>query len=51
MQRAQVIDEADTMFAEGWGGEIGDILVPLRSKPSPASVVLVSATMTKVLFL
>lgn len=44
----QVVDEADTMFAEGWGAELGQILTPLRNKPDPARVLLVSATMTKV---
>ncbi|KAL6757569.1 P-loop containing nucleoside triphosphate hydrolase protein [Haematococcus lacustris] len=42
-----VIDEADTIFAEGWGQELGEILTPLRAKTNPASVMLVSATMTK----
>ncbi|MEW5302928.1 MAG: hypothetical protein WDW36_005665 [Sanguina aurantia] len=42
-----VIDEADTMFAQGWGEEVQRILEPLSSKPIPAQVVLVSATMTK----
>lgn len=44
----QVIDEADTMFAEGWGTEISEILRPLRAKPDPTRVILVSATLTKV---
>jgi hypothetical protein len=44
----QVVDEADTIFAEGWGEELGQVLGPLRAKAEPASVVLVSATMTKV---
>jgi superfamily II DNA/RNA helicase len=44
----QVVDEADTIFAEGWGEELGQVLGPLRAKADPASVVLVSATMTKV---
>lgn len=44
----QVVDEADTMFAEGWGAELGELLKPLRAKEEPAHVVLVSATMTKV---
>lgn len=45
---SQVIDEADTIFAEGWGEELEKILGPLRAKPEPTNVVLVSATMTKV---
>lgn len=48
VRRLQVIDEADTMFAQGWGEEVQRILEPLSSKPIPAQIVLVSATMTKV---
>jgi len=43
-----VVDEADTIFAEGWGTELGDILKPLKSKPTPVQTILVSATMAKV---
>ncbi len=35
------------MFEQGWGGEVADILRPLRTKPDPAHVLLVSATLTK----
>ncbi|GIL63481.1 hypothetical protein Vafri_17533 [Volvox africanus] len=42
-----VVDEADTVFGQGWGEEVAAILAPLRSKPDPAHVLLVSATITK----
>jgi len=45
--RHLVVDEADTIFAEGWGTELEDILKPLRSRPTPLQTILVSATMAK----
>lgn len=42
-----VIDEADTMFDQGFGAEVEHLLSALKSKPQPAQVILVSATMTK----
>ncbi|KAG2501843.1 hypothetical protein HYH03_000341 [Edaphochlamys debaryana] len=42
-----VIDEADTVFEQGWGAEVAQILAPLRSKPGGCHVLLVSATLTK----
>lgn len=42
-----VIDEADTVFSQGWGPEVAQILKPLREKPDPAHVLMVSATLTK----
>ncbi|GLC43306.1 hypothetical protein PLESTB_001342500 [Pleodorina starrii] len=42
-----VVDEADTVFGQGWGEEVAKILAPLRAKPDPAHVLLVSATLTK----
>ncbi|EFJ43504.1 hypothetical protein VOLCADRAFT_121417 [Volvox carteri f. nagariensis] len=35
-----VVDEADTVFGQGWGEEVAAILAPLRSKPDPAHVLL-----------
>lgn len=46
-----VLDEADTMFDKGFGPEVRAVLQPLRSKPNPARVVLVVATLSKVGFL
>jgi superfamily II DNA/RNA helicase len=45
---AVVLDEADTMFDAGFGPEVRAVLGPLRSKPDPARVVLVVATLSKV---
>ncbi|KAF8072921.1 DEAD-box ATP-dependent RNA helicase 39 [Scenedesmus sp. PABB004] len=42
-----VIDEADTMFDQGFGEDVGALLGILRAKAAPAQAVLVSATMTK----
>ncbi|KAI3431312.1 hypothetical protein D9Q98_004370 [Chlorella vulgaris] len=42
-----VLDEADTMFDRGFGPEVKAILAAVRSKPSPARCVLVSATLSK----
>ena len=42
-----VLDEADTMLDRGFGVEVQAVLKAVRSKPIPARVVLVSATMTK----
>ena len=42
-----VLDEADTMMDRGFGPEVEAILKAVRSKPTPARCVLVSATMTK----
>jgi superfamily II DNA/RNA helicase len=44
-----VLDEADTMFDKGFGPEVRAVLRPLRSKQRPARVVLVVATLTKVI--
>ncbi|KAK9825700.1 hypothetical protein WJX81_007783 [Elliptochloris bilobata] len=41
-----VLDEADTMFDRGFGPEVRAVLAPLKSKASPARVVLVCATLT-----
>ena len=43
-----VLDEADTMFDRGFGPEVRAVLGPLKSKASPARVVLVCATLTPV---
>ncbi|GFR39800.1 hypothetical protein Agub_g287, partial [Astrephomene gubernaculifera] len=40
-----VVDEADTVFEQGWGPEVAQILAPLRAKPDPARVLLVSASL------
>ncbi|KAF6266680.1 P-loop containing nucleoside triphosphate hydrolase protein [Scenedesmus sp. NREL 46B-D3] len=42
-----VIDEADTMFDQGFGEDVTKLLGMLRNKQPPVQVVLVSATMTK----
>eukprot|EP00798_Chlamydomonas_sp_ICE-L_P028651 gene28651-31821_t len=42
-----VIDEADSMFSEGWGEELQEIIAALKKKPEPSNFVLVSATMAK----
>ena len=42
-----ILDEADTMFDAGFGPEVRAVLGPLRSKPNPARVVLVVATMSQ----
>eukprot|EP00879_Flechtneria_rotunda_P025367 GHRR01026952.1.p1 GENE.GHRR01026952.1~~GHRR01026952.1.p1 ORF type:complete len:415 (+),score=141.71 GHRR01026952.1:145-1389(+) len=42
-----VIDEADTMFDQGFGEEVTQVLDILKRKDPPAQVVLVSATMTR----
>ncbi|KAG2448645.1 hypothetical protein HYH02_006532 [Chlamydomonas schloesseri] len=42
-----VVDEADTVFEQGWGAEVAQIMAPLRAKPQPAHVLMVSATLTK----
>lgn len=44
---AQVIDEADTMFDQGFGPDIQRIVQPLKRLAPPVNVVLVSATMSK----
>lgn len=43
-----MVDEADTIFAEGWGSELGEIMRPLQSKATKVQTTLVSATMAKV---
>ncbi len=43
-----VLDEADTMFDKGFGPEVRAVLGPLRSKPQPASTILVVATLSQV---
>eukprot|EP00798_Chlamydomonas_sp_ICE-L_P028971 gene28971-32158_t len=42
-----VVDEADTIFSEGWGTELKKIIGALRNKGGPVDIMLVSATMTK----
>eukprot|EP00775_Hariotina_reticulata_P013702 gene13702-13824_t len=42
-----VIDEADTMFDQGFGEEVTKVLSACKARSPPAQVVLVSATMTK----
>ncbi|EIE27092.1 DEAD-domain-containing protein [Coccomyxa subellipsoidea C-169] len=42
-----VLDEADTMFDKGFGPEVRAVLGPLRSKPQPASTILVVATLSQ----
>ncbi|WIA29127.1 hypothetical protein OEZ86_011638 [Tetradesmus obliquus] len=42
-----VIDEADTMFDQGFGEDVTKLLGILQKKQPPVQVVLVSATMTK----
>ncbi|KXZ44227.1 hypothetical protein GPECTOR_71g588 [Gonium pectorale] len=42
-----VVDEADTVFEQGWGPEVASILAPLRTKPQPANVLLVTASLAK----
>jgi superfamily II DNA/RNA helicase len=51
----QILDEADTMFDQGFGEDIRKFLAPLKNRASKPGdqgfqTVLVSATMTKVLF-
>ena len=51
----QVLDEADTMFDQGFGEDIRKFLAPLKNRASKSGdqgfqTVLVSATMSKVLF-
>lgn len=43
-----ILDEADTMFDKGFGPEVKALLGPLRSKASPARVILVLATLRQV---
>jgi len=52
--RLQVLDEADTMFDQGFGPDIRKFLAPLKNRASKPGdqgfqTVLVTATMTKVL--
>lgn len=42
-----VLDEADTMFDQGFGAEVRQVLKPVRQKEEPCKVVLVTATLTK----
>jgi energy-coupling factor transporter ATP-binding protein EcfA2 len=46
--RYVVLDEADTMFDQGFGAEVRQVLKPVRQKEEPCKVVLVTATLTKV---
>lgn len=41
-----VLDEADTMFDEGFGPEVRAVLKPLRAKADPARCILVVATLS-----
>jgi superfamily II DNA/RNA helicase len=42
-----VLDEADTMFDQGFLPEVREIIKAVKNKPVPARCLLVSATMTK----
>jgi len=41
-----VVDEADTLFDQGFGPEVRRVLAAVRSRAAPARAALVSATMT-----
>jgi superfamily II DNA/RNA helicase len=45
--RHVILDEADTMFDEGFGPEVGEIVRICRRKNRPARFIMVSATLKK----